>query len=57
MATKIYDNQNNKDKTLTAQQRIDAGQMPQYAENGLFHSSISAQNILFKTLKSLLKNN
>jgi hypothetical protein len=58
MATKIYDNQNNKDKTLTAQQRIDAGQMPQYAENGLFHSSISAQNILFKTCpnEEVIKN-
>ena len=48
MATKIYDNQNKKDKTLTAQQRVDAGQIPQYAENGIFHTPISAQSVHFK---------
>lgn len=48
MTTKIYDNKNKSDETPTAQQRIDSGQIPQYAENGIFHTPIGAQNIQFK---------
>ena len=62
MTTKIYDNKNKENKPSetppTTQQRIDSGQMPQYAENGLFHSPIAVQNIHYKVApnEEVLKN-
>ena len=51
MTTKIYDNKktaNAENNPLTNQQKIDAGQAPQFAENGLFHTPIPEQNVHFK---------
>jgi hypothetical protein len=51
MTTKIYDNKktaNAASNPTTVQQKIDAGQAPQFAENGLFHSPIPEQNISYK---------
>jgi|TARA_R110000824_G_scaffold99248_2_gene236454 hypothetical protein len=62
MTTKIYDNKNKENKPSetppTTQQRIDSGQMPQYAENGLFHSPLTVQNIHYKVApnEEVLKN-
>ena len=51
MAKKIYENRKTsspENNPPTTQQKIDAGQTPQFAENGLYHSPIAEQNIHFK---------
>jgi hypothetical protein len=51
MSTNIFDNKKTdgaENNAPTAQQRKAAGQTPQFAENGLFHTPIPEQNVTFK---------
>ena len=38
MAKKIYENKKTKNRLTIVQEKIDAGQMAQYAEEGLYHT-------------------
>jgi len=48
MAKKIYENKKTKNRPTIVQEKIDAGQMAQYAEEGLYHTPFSEENITYK---------